>query len=164
VISRPKFWIDENRAKEAEKRGIGIYMGNGPKPVPEGEEPNVYVSLVSPGMHAPCIDIDLPCRLIESKTPGHFHLYIDTVIPEDKYFPMLKAMADAKIVQSGYYHASVKHGMTVVRIQFKDKIKSIIERYRQTGDALADDLDEDTNAFCSDLPKKERQNEPLDNF
>ena len=31
----------------------------------------------SPGFHTIMLDIDMAARLVESSTPGHFHLYID---------------------------------------------------------------------------------------
>lgn len=63
----------------------------------------------------PVIDLDLPCRLIPSSTEGHFHLYIDRAIPRDKYLAMLKAMADAGVVEKFYAEAAEMRGATFVR-------------------------------------------------
>lgn len=65
--------------------------------------------------HLPVIDIDLPCKLVESSTPGHFHLYIDKAISWDRYRSILLALVDAGIVEKGYYKASIQHGQTFVR-------------------------------------------------
>lgn len=65
--------------------------------------------------HMPCIDIDLPIRAVESRTPGHFHLYIDKAISWPHYARILTALADAGIVEQGYLDASLMHGATFVR-------------------------------------------------
>lgn len=65
--------------------------------------------------HMPTIDIDFPCRLVPSRTPGHFHLYIDKEVSADDYFYLLDAMADAGVVQRGYADASRKHGASFLR-------------------------------------------------
>lgn len=67
--------------------------------------------------HMPVIDIDWPCRLVPSRTPGHFHLYIDHEVEAASYFNMLDAMARAGIVQRGYAEASRMHGASFARIQ-----------------------------------------------
>lgn len=79
------------------------------------ETANMVSSLTTAGNHMPCIDIDLPCRLIESRTPGHFHLYIDREMSRDAYMALLAVMADVGIVEAGYYRASKARGMTFLR-------------------------------------------------
>lgn len=66
-------------------------------------------------MHMPVIDIDVPCRLVESTTPGHFHLYIDKGISWDAYVVLLMAMEEAGIIETGYLSASLDRGYTAVR-------------------------------------------------
>lgn len=45
-----------------------------------GIEPNCVGSLLAYGkLHAPTLDVDFPCELVPSSTPGHFHRYIDAV-------------------------------------------------------------------------------------
>jgi hypothetical protein len=65
--------------------------------------------------HMPVIDLDLPCRLIPSGTPGHFHLYIDQAIPFSYYTKMLDAMAEAGVVQWGFADATRERGYGSVR-------------------------------------------------
>lgn len=65
-------------------------------------------------VHKPVIDIDLPCRLVES-SPGRFHLYIDTRVDRVPYFEMLNAMAKAGVVEGGYAFASKMRGYSAVR-------------------------------------------------
>ena len=66
-------------------------------------------------MHMPAIDIDFPCELVESSTPGHFHLYIDKEISLDHYLNILQAMMNAGIVQTGFYKSAVRRGQTFLR-------------------------------------------------
>lgn len=68
------------------------------------------------GVHAPCIDIDLPCRLVESHTPGHFHLYVDSLVSWERYLRLLKALHECGIIEDGYYNASLQRGCTVLRL------------------------------------------------
>jgi hypothetical protein len=65
--------------------------------------------------HLPVIDLDMPCVLLDSSTPGHHHLYIDREVDEDKYFKLLDALVDAGLVQRGFAWAARKNGQTYVR-------------------------------------------------
>jgi hypothetical protein len=67
-----------------------------------------------PRPHYPVIDIDHPCHLVES-SPGRFHLYIDVLVPDNAYWPMISAMAEAGIVEKAYDSASFERGYTAVR-------------------------------------------------
>jgi hypothetical protein len=82
------------------------------------EDANLVTSHVKddPGVHAVCIDIDMPCQLFESRTPGHHHLYIDKKIEWEAYVKLLRALAEAGIVEQGYVDASVAKGCTALRI------------------------------------------------
>jgi hypothetical protein len=77
---------------------------------------NVLVSDMGDGTHAFCVDIDMPCELVQSKTPGHYHLYIDKILSEESYWTVLQALADAGIVQQGYVAACKDDGMTILRL------------------------------------------------
>ena len=66
-------------------------------------------------MHNLVIDVDWPVHAIPSSTPGHFHLYVDKLIPWEKYKALLQALADAGIVEAGYAAASIDQGFTTVR-------------------------------------------------
>lgn len=65
--------------------------------------------------HMPVIDLDLPCQLIPSGTPGHWHLYIERAVTFDAYVAVLKALAEAGIVQWGFVNATVERGFGSVR-------------------------------------------------
>lgn len=66
-------------------------------------------------MHMPAIDIDFPCELVESSTPGHYHLYIDKEITQSAYDDILSAMMSAGIVQRGFYKSFLRRGQTFLR-------------------------------------------------
>lgn len=82
-----------------------------------------YFILPSKGerLHAPVLDLDLNAALIPSSTPGHFHLYLDKAVPEDKYFALLDSLADAGIIEEGYAKVSKDRGYTAVRLPWVQK-------------------------------------------
>lgn len=65
--------------------------------------------------HAPILDLDFPCHVVESSTPGHSHLYIDKRMSWWKYRRLLKALWKAGLIEEGYYRASVQRGATHLR-------------------------------------------------
>ncbi len=92
---------------EADENGERI----GDVPATEQDATLVSSEIVDSDLHAPAIDLDIPAYLIPSSTPGHSHLYIDAEISWEKYERLLFAMADAGIIEEGYYLASVaRHG------------------------------------------------------
>lgn len=74
-----------------------------------------------PGTHAPCIDIDVPIRVVESSTPGHSHLYIDVAMTWVKYEALLQALVDAGLVEIGYLKVSRFRGGTHLRLPWVRK-------------------------------------------
>jgi hypothetical protein len=74
-----------------------------------------------PTMHRLVIDIDHRIKVVESTTPGHFHLYIDVPMSWDRALGVLTAMADAGVVEPGYVAASEARGYTAVRLPWVRK-------------------------------------------
>lgn len=72
-------------------------------------------------MHYPVLDIDLPCELVPSSTPGHFHLYIDHPVSDGAYWDLIAAMVACGIVQPGYLGASRARGYTAARLPWVRK-------------------------------------------
>jgi hypothetical protein len=66
-------------------------------------------------IHKPVIDLDLPCSLVPSGTPGNFHLYIDEGVSFEDYLGVLKAMAKAGLVQWGFVNTTEERGFGAVR-------------------------------------------------
>lgn len=70
-----------------------------------------------PNLHMPVLDIDFPCELRESETPGHFHLFIDKPIRWEDYSRLLMALGDAGVLEEGYARASIKRKQSFVAIR-----------------------------------------------
>lgn len=81
-----------------------------------GEKP-----LTGDWFHRPVLDLDMNAALIPSATPGHFHLYIDKLIPWSKYEQLLIALADCGIIEPGYMQASLDRGYSSARLPTKPK-------------------------------------------
>lgn len=67
-------------------------------------------------VHAPVLDLDFPAHLVPSSTPGHFHLFLDKELPWPVYEKLLRALAEAGIIEQGYAEASIKHQASYVRL------------------------------------------------
>lgn len=67
------------------------------------------------GNHMPVIDLDLPCTLVPSSTPGHFHLYINKEMSFGEFLSMLQAMTDTGVVQPGFNRFTRERGQAFVR-------------------------------------------------
>jgi hypothetical protein len=83
-------------------------------------EANLVSSLTVDGLHAPALDIDMPARLVPSRTPGHFHLFIDKPMKWWRYRILLRVLAWAGIIEKGYYRASRDRKMTMLRWDLDD--------------------------------------------
>lgn len=79
--------------------------------------------------HAPAFDIDIPCELIESSQIGHYHMYIHKAMTWNNYVKILKALADAGVVEQGYYAAAVNRGYSSLRLRgnVKPGIKTTVK-------------------------------------
>lgn len=84
---------------------------------------SVTTSLVAglDNMHKPVLDIDMPVKVYPSTTKGHYHLYIDKVMTWGQYKKLLKALAKAGIIETGYVGASKARGFTAVRLPWVKK-------------------------------------------
>lgn len=87
----------------------------------EKEDANVVGSLCVDGQHRPVIDIDHPCQLVPSSTPGHYHLYIDVPTSWPVYERLLWALADAGVVSVFYARAAAQRRQSFVRVPWVKK-------------------------------------------
>lgn len=64
---------------------------------------NLIVSAIdeTKATHLPIFDLDVPHRLVPSRTPGHSHLYVDVEVPADKLRAVIVAMVDAGLMGPG---------------------------------------------------------------
>lgn len=89
-----------------------------PKVVESLEEANLVDSRIPdcPGMHRPIIDLDgLNAVLVPSTTPGNGHLYLDKPVEFEKFLKVLEAMAEAGLVQWGFYRLTKLRGAAYAR-------------------------------------------------
>jgi tryptophan 2,3-dioxygenase len=85
-------------------------------------EANVITSEIqNSDLHAPVLDMDIPCALVPSSTPGHFHLYIEKPMTWRTYKRLLKALGRAGILEDGFVQASLSRGYTSVRVPWVKK-------------------------------------------
>jgi hypothetical protein len=85
-------------------------------------EADLVASKTLGGKHAPTLDIDMPCRLVPSSTPGHFHLYIDMEMSEKHYKKLLAVLVEVGIVEEGFAQMLERKGATFVRMPGKPKL------------------------------------------
>ena len=81
-------------------------------------EGNLFSSEVvtKPGWHAPTLDIDeINVEVIESTTPGNYHLYIDKAMPWEDYIKLLQVLREVGICQAGFVGLSMARGASFLR-------------------------------------------------
>lgn len=88
------------------------------------EEANLVSSLCHDGMHRPCIDIDLQCRLVPTSTEGHFHLYIEKEMSWETYAFLLQALSMVGVCGKKYVELALERKATYCRPEGVYKPKS----------------------------------------
>ena len=69
-----------------------------------------------PGIHRPIFDFDgMECTLVPSSTPGNFHLYVEKEVEWEKWLKVLESMAEAGLIQWGFYRLSKLRGASFAR-------------------------------------------------
>ena len=68
------------------------------------------------GYHYPIIDCDYPIAVVQSRTPGHYHLFIEKAVPHAAYMHLLQAMYDAGLIGKGNLKQMDHGGATFARI------------------------------------------------
>ena len=139
---RVKKWVTDSTVEEAHADGVK------PDEVTDLTEANVISSLVKGsvadpaeegkvdwdrvlgvkavgGKHNLLLDIDRPAELVESSTPGHYHLYVELLggegIDWEDYVAFLHAAAKIGLIESGYAYASQARGYTALRLPWVSK-------------------------------------------
>jgi hypothetical protein len=74
------------------------------------------------GYHTLAIDVDLPVRVRETDTEGHYHLFIDAPMPWETYSKLLDALVEAGIVEEGFAGASKSREATHLRLPWVHKL------------------------------------------
>lgn len=73
------------------------------------------------GKHMLAIDLDAPAHLIPSSTDGHYHLYVEVLMDWDRYENLLRALAEAGVIEYGYAQVSIKRKATHLRLPWVKK-------------------------------------------
>lgn len=112
----------------------------------EPDQANVIISQVQDdnvwqsgheALHMPCIDFDFECELVPSRTPGHFHLYLNKAIPWERYKTVLLALADAGLIELEYYQQSCNNGFSTLRTPpWEDRYQQLRQQLEETGEFL----------------------------
>lgn len=103
---------------------------------------------VKTGRHMILLDIDHHCELIPSSRKGHYHLYIQMGmmgegLTWEQYEPLLKAMAEAGMIEKGYYEVSKQRKATFLRLPWIRKGHELEDRQRTLGEWLDEPADPD---------------------
>lgn len=110
---RVRWYIDPKAmARNSEQEGAPLGTPS------EGQDPNLVSSLLEDGRHSPVLDLDFPVRLVPSRTPGHFHLYLDGLEMDwEDYQVLLGHLVDAGVIGVNYAYRSIAQGQTVLRAE-----------------------------------------------
>jgi len=74
-------------------------------------------------IHFPVLDIDSPyVRMIPSRTPGHFHMYLDRSISWDAFKSLLNVLANCGIVDPNWAAASIRQHCAFLRPSPNDNV------------------------------------------
>lgn len=74
--------------------------------------------------HVFMIDVDHPVHVVDSSTPGHHHIYIEVPggVSDSLYWPAVRALADAGVIEKGYARVSEERGHTDLRLPWIHKL------------------------------------------
>ena len=84
--------------------------------------------------HTPILDLDLDAKLLPSTTHGHYHLYIDKVMPEEDYRKLIDVLVEVGILQKGIKEYQMdEEGFTAARLPGIKKQKNDISSGKASG-------------------------------
>lgn len=84
----------------------------------DGETTPASLHVIAAMLAAAC-DVAVPVEsmiLVPSSTPGHHHLYVETIVPEVGYMVALMALATAGYIEHGYALVSIRRRATFLRL------------------------------------------------
>lgn len=87
--------------------------------------------------HAVLLDIDYPAHLIESSSPGHYHLYLDVPqgVKHADYMELLEVLGRVGVIERGYAEVSIKRGHSDLRLPW---VKKSDQHIHKSGDPGVD--------------------------
>lgn len=73
--------------------------------------------------HVVALDVDYPVHVVESSTPGHFHLYMEVPggIPHEGYMALVALLGHLRIIEPNYASVSIQRGHTDLRLPWVRK-------------------------------------------
>lgn len=85
--------------------------------VEDDEKYNLLSSRVRGGdSHTVLLDLDTEVRLMPSKTPGHYHLWLPgNNLSWEEYSRLLFVLLELRIIEHGFYEASIKREASFIR-------------------------------------------------
>lgn len=108
-----------------------------------GKPANLICSDLEGGtdIHKPCLDIDVPCLVVPSSTPGHCHLYFDKPVPWVKFEKLLVALGDCGIADPEWVAHSIKKRRACLRPPGVVKVDRDEADQRRIAQYVADELE-----------------------
>lgn len=76
---------------------------------------NLVSSRCASGLHAPAVDIDFPCVLLDSSSPGHRHLYVDRLLTWRQYRSLLLGLYRSSLIDASVLWRSADRRSTFLR-------------------------------------------------
>lgn len=115
-------WVDfEQTYLNPPKQAASEHDANIATSLVEDDGRRIVDGKVAKQMHKVVIDIDLPVALLESSTPGHFHLFIDKAMTWEQYKDLLQTLASVGIIEHNYVNATIDRGFSAVRLPWVKK-------------------------------------------
>lgn len=125
TATRRTFWRSEDLGISNEPLIVSLikYRQNKNRRLvdPTFESPNLISSLTEDGSQMPILDLDFDFRLVESSTPGHFHLYFEKPISPRKWRVLMLALWYSGVVEMGYAVWSLRRGANFARLPGVEK-------------------------------------------
>lgn len=81
----------------------------------DGDSYDLISSKLPDGKHAPILDLDFAHAYVDTSTPGHAHLYLNTPISWWRVVVLLWALRIAKVIEQGFFWWSLRRGATFAR-------------------------------------------------
>ena len=127
-------WVRANRFYHSETVAEGKLDSNNPLAFEESAKDRRPVSVSEANLvssravekdgkvyHYPLLDIDFQAELVPSTHEGHYHLYLNRLIPWEDYFELLTVLQKVGIIQPGVLKAAEISKETCVRLPWIKK-------------------------------------------
>lgn len=107
--------------QEQEDSDDGVPMEKDQNRYPAKDGNLISSKIEGSSRHFPVLDLDFEAVLIDSKTPGNHHLYLNKDVSWQAYKNLLKALFDAELINDGFYHRALLEEATFCRSTFLEQ-------------------------------------------